>query len=196
MSPRPRKISDDELMAAAYRVMQRVPPDGMTLAAIAAEAGVTAGLLVQRFGSRRALMVRLAAGAADSAEGMIGHLRTKHDSPLATLRAYARCMAEMASSPDALVRSLAYLTDDLSDPELRGHLERQAAHTRKALEALIREAIEHGELSRAVKPSSLVRTIEAIIPGSMLTWATYRQGSAASWIRRDLDRVLAPYLSS
>jgi AcrR family transcriptional regulator len=195
MSPRPQKVSDDELFAAAYRVMQRVPPSGMTLGAIAAEAGVTAGLLVQRFGSRRALMIRLAEAAADSAPGLIDGLRARHASPLGALRAYAACMAEMASHPDAMVRSLAYLTDDLGDPELRAHLERQARQTRRGLEGLVREAIAAGELDAATKAASLVRTIEAVIPGSMLTWATYREGRAAAWIRRDLDRVLMPYLA-
>jgi AcrR family transcriptional regulator len=195
MSPRPQKVSDDELFAAAYRVMQRVPPSGMTLGAIAAEAGVTAGLLVQRFGSRRALMVRLAEAAADSASGFVGQLRATHPSPLAALRAYAGCMAEMAPDADAMVRSLAYLTEDLGDPELRTHLERQARETRRSLERLVRDAVEAGELDAATKPASLVRTIEAVIPGSMLTWATYREGRAAAWIRRDLDRVLMPYLA-
>src|SRR5262245_15782401 len=43
--PRPRKVSDDDVFAAAYRVMQRVGPADLTLDAIAREAGVTAGAL-------------------------------------------------------------------------------------------------------------------------------------------------------
>src|SRR5262245_24467841 len=39
--PRPRKVSDDDVFAAAYRVMQRVGPADLTLDAIAREAGVT-----------------------------------------------------------------------------------------------------------------------------------------------------------
>jgi hypothetical protein len=27
-----------------------------------------------------------------------------------------------------------------------------------------------------------------------MTWACYREGSAAAWMRRDLDAVLQPYL--
>jgi len=195
MSPRARKVSDDDVFAAAYRVMNRVSPAAMTLGAIADEAGVTAGLLVQRFGSKRALMVRLAALSAQSSRGMIEGLRAANDSPLDALDAYVQCMAGLASSPEALVRSLAYLTDDLTDPELRVHLETQARHTRSGLEALIREAVESGELVASTDVKALVRVIEAIIPGSMLTWATHRTGTAAKWMRRDLQAVLAPYLS-
>ena len=49
MSPRPRKASDAEVFAAASRVMSRLGPAQVTLADIAAEAGLTAGALVQRF---------------------------------------------------------------------------------------------------------------------------------------------------
>ena len=34
----------------------------------------------------------------------------------------------------------------------------------------------------------------AVLGGSLLTWATYQEGSAARWVRADVDAVLAPYL--
>jgi AcrR family transcriptional regulator len=51
VSPRPRKVSDEEVFAAAHRATLRLAPSELTLAEIAAEAGVTAGALAQRFGS-------------------------------------------------------------------------------------------------------------------------------------------------
>ena len=59
MSPRPRKASDAEILAAAHRVMSRLGPAQWTLTDIAAEAGLTAGALVQRFGSKHGLLVVL-----------------------------------------------------------------------------------------------------------------------------------------
>jgi len=59
MSPRPRKASDDEIFAASQRVMMRRGPRELTLAEIGKEAGVTAGALVQRFGSKRGLMLAI-----------------------------------------------------------------------------------------------------------------------------------------
>ena len=53
MSPRPRKVTDDEVFLAAERAMSRLGPAELTLADIAGEAGVSAGLLVQRFGSKK-----------------------------------------------------------------------------------------------------------------------------------------------
>ena len=41
---------------------------------------------------------------------------------------------------------------------------------------------------------ALARTVEIVISGSLMTWATYREGAAADWIARDVEAVLAPYL--
>src|SRR5215216_3346341 len=56
MSPRRRKAEDADVFAALVRVMLRCGPAELTLRAIAAEAGVTASALVQRFGSKRELL--------------------------------------------------------------------------------------------------------------------------------------------
>jgi len=196
MSPRPRKVSDDEVFASAYRVMQRVGPDELTLGAIAAETGVTPGALVQRFGSRHALLVALAERHAAGTGAMMTALRAEHGSPLATLRAYADCMAGLATSPEALARSLAYLYVDLTDADLRRHLVSHARTTRAALQTLIADAVRAGELARRTKPTDLARLVEAVISGSMMSWAFTPEGTARAWIRRDLDAVLAPFTSS
>lgn len=194
VSPRPRKVSDDDVYAAAYRVMQRVGPADFTLDAIARESGVTAGALVQRFGSKKQLQLALAEGAASWAPAFIAQLREEHTSPLAALRAYADCMAGLAETPAAYVRNLAYLLEDLSDPDLRAILARQGTSTRDQLLAVIRDGIAARELSKDVDAATLARTVEAVLSGSMMTWAFYREGSAGEWIRRDLEAALAPYL--
>jgi len=89
---------------------------------------------------------------------------------------------------------LAYLVDDLRDPDLRHHLETQARRTRSAITKLLAEAVARGELAKRANPKRLARTVETIIGGSMLTWATYREGTAVRWMRQDLELVLAPFL--
>jgi AcrR family transcriptional regulator len=194
MSPRPRKVSDNQLFAATHSVMSRVGPRELTLAVIAKEAGVTAAVLVQRFGSKRALLLALSAKYSDGAGEFIETLAKEHASPLAALRAYADCMAGMAASPAALARSLAYLQIDMTDPDFRRHLLKQARATRAGLGRLIEAALEAGELHRGARPARLARTIETVLSGSLITWGFYREGNAARWMRADLDAVLMPWL--
>ena len=191
---RPRKVSDDDVFAAAHRAMTRLGPHELTLAEIASEAGVTAGALVQRFGSRRGLMIALAERHAGASGGFIASLAAQHASHLTAVRAYADCMAGMASSPEALARSLAYLQIDLIDPDLRTNLLKQAEATRDGLQKLVAAAIKAGELTKDVNVRRLTRTIETAITGSLMTWATHQTGPALKWMRDDLDAVLAPWL--
>ena len=195
MGPRRRKVSDDEIFDAAQRAMNERGPHELTLADIAAEAGVTAGLLVQRFGGRRELLLALSARFARSAPAVFDRLRAAHRDPLAALRAYAACMAHLASTPDALSRNLAYLQIDLTDEAFRAHLLTNARATRREIESLLRSAVVSGELRSDVDPRRLARTIETVIGGSLMSWACYREGSAAAWIRQDLDAVLQPHLA-
>jgi AcrR family transcriptional regulator len=195
MCPRPRKASDEDVFAATHRAMSRLGPGELTLAEVAAEAGITAGALVQRFGGKRQLLLALAERAAASPEGYIDALCGKHESPLAALRAYARGMAGLAPTPAALARNLAYLQIDLADDDFRSPLAAQAAATRKGIRRLLDEAQAVGELTAAADPKELSRTVETVLGGSLLTWATYQQGRAADWLVHDLDAVLAPWLA-
>ena len=194
MSPRPQKATDDDIFMAAHRAMSRLGPGELTLAEIAKEAGVTAGLLVQRFGSKRDLLLQLAQRFSGGTAEMFADLRRGHRSPLAALRAYSDCMAHMAASPAAFARNFAYLQIDLTDPEFRKHLVKHAAATRVELQKLIKEAIDAKEMSPDTDPKQLARTIEAVVGGSMMSWAYYQNGPAAKWMRHDLDAVLEPYL--
>ncbi|MDH4063184.1 MAG: TetR/AcrR family transcriptional regulator [Acidobacteriota bacterium] len=194
MSPRPRKVTDDQLFAATHAVMNRVGPGELTLAAIAREAGVTAAVLVHRFGSKRALLLALAESFAEGSGELVAGLAKQHASPLAALGAYADCMAGLAPSPAAFARSLSYLQIDLTDPDFRTHLVRQARATRAGLARLVDAAVGAGELTPDVEPKRLARTIEAVLGGSLLSWAFYQEGRASRWVRRDLEAVLAPYV--
>lgn len=195
MSPRPRKVSDDEIFGAAYRAMERLAPGELTLAEIAAEAGLTAGALVQRFGSKRQLQIALAAGVAASSGDFVRALGRKHRSPLAAVRDYAECMARLAKSPEALARNLAYLTVDISDPDLRKHLLVQSRATRAGLRELLGGAVRTRELRRGTDTATLARLLETVIGGSLFSWAIYREGTAARCMREHVDAVLAPHVA-
>jgi len=101
----------------------------------------------------------------------------------------------MAGSPPAAVRNLAYLINDLGDPALRRHLLRMSRTARVWYEQLLTEAIAAGELRGVPDVRPLGRLIEATLRGSFLGWALYREGTAADWLRADIDSMLRPYLA-
>jgi hypothetical protein len=137
----------------------------------------------------------LSAKYSEGSGEFIAALAKKHASPLAALRAYAQCMAGMAASPAALARNLAYLQIDMTDPDFRRHLAKQARGTHAGLQRLVAAALEAGELAPSVKPAKLARMIETILSGSMIMWGFYRKGTAVRWMRADLEAVLVPWLT-
>ena len=195
MSPRRRKAEDTDVFAAMVRVMLRVGPAELTLGAIAAEAGLTAGALVQRFGSKRRLLHAHARYAARTGDIGLGAPRTaRRSSPLSTLRAVTVAWARLAESPRAALRSLAYLHNDLADPVLRRHLLRLNRATRLHYEQLLADAVAARELRADTDVQALARMIEVTLGGSFLAWTIYREGAAARHLRQDLDATLRPYL--
>lgn len=193
MSPRPRKATDDEVFAATHRVMQRVGPSRLRLTDIAAEAGVTASALVQRFGSKRGLLVALSEGVAASTHALFDQLRATHRSPLAALRAYANCFAGMAE-PTTLAHHLAYLQADLADPDLRRQVRLMTIAAAEAIRALLDDAVKAGELRKGTDTARLARSIQVVLSGSMMTWAFLQEGSASAYMAADLEAALAPFL--
>ena len=183
------------MFAALVRVMHRRGPAELTLREVAAEAGVTASALVQRFGSKRAMVLAHAAHAAATGDTGVTVPVAAAASPLQTLRSVAGMYAELAGSPRAAVRNFAYLLNDLADPALRRHLLRLSRTARAWYEGLLRNAVAAGELRAETDVQALARLIEVTLRGSCLNWTLYREGPAADWLREDLDAVLRPHLS-
>jgi AcrR family transcriptional regulator len=190
MSPRPRETTDEELLAATHRVVSRLGPN-LTLADVAREAGVSPATLMQRFGSKRGLLLAFAASGAQGLGDEFARIRQKRRSPLAAVADVAQCVAAMADTPETLSNSLAFLQMDLFDPDFHKHA---LAHSRgmvAGLKALLDEAVEVGELQRC-DTTRLARAVQGLIGGSLLQWAIDRDGKATDRLREDLESLLKP----
>jgi len=195
MSPRPRKASDDEVFAATHRAMMRLTPAQLSLAEIASEAGLTAGALVQRFGSKRALLLALMERFSGATPAMFDEMRRAHRSPLAALRAYGDAMARLGESPAMLAHHLSYLQVDFTDPDMHRYARAQAEAAQASLRAIAAEAVAAGELRADTDPAALARLVQVVVGGSLLAWGFFQEGTAADWTRSDLNTALQPYLA-
>jgi AcrR family transcriptional regulator len=192
MSPRRRETSDEELLAATARVMQRRSPTQLTLADVAKEAGVVPATLIQRFGTKRGLLLTMCRTAPGAVPQQFAAARAKYKSPLkALIELYAECTS-FAHTPQAVANGLAYLQIDLTDPDFHAITLAQFQAIRDETRKLLNEAVAAREL-RHCDTAELARLIQHVNGGAMLAWAVYRQGSVASWVRRELEALLRPY---
>jgi AcrR family transcriptional regulator len=189
---RPRTTPDATVLEASARVMSRHGPKDFTLAHVAREAGLAPATLIQRFGSKRGLLLALARMAAEGAGACFDAVRARHRSPLRALSASFEEMARLAETPEILANSLAFLQIDLTDPEFRRWMLVNARATSKEIEKLLDEAIRAREL-RKCDTVAVARLLQAAAHGSMVAWAVFQEGTAVEWVRRDIDLVLAPY---
>jgi AcrR family transcriptional regulator len=193
MAARPRTVSNEDLINATVRIMSRLGPVKLTLAAVAQEAGVTAATLVQRFGSKRGLMLKISAGAAASGDACFDMARAAHPkSPLAALLAAAVAFARMAATPEELANSLAFLQIDITDPDFHRYTLEISRKNVDGYRALLKDAIAAGELTPH-DTARMSHAVNAIAGGSLINWAIFREGTAEKWVRRDVETLLAPY---
>jgi AcrR family transcriptional regulator len=193
---RPRGIDDAVILRAAVDVIGRVGPVGLTLAAVAAEVGLVPGTLVQRFGSKRGLLLALAERAAKDAEAPLGRARAENESALAALAALIVAPSASMATPETFANHLAFLCIDLTDPEFRPHALAVHQAQGRAIEALLAESLQARDLRVGTDVPALGRSVQAIASGAGLVWALDRQGSLEQRLGQELDRVLAPHLSS
>ena len=192
VTPRPRTVTDDDILAAAARAMSKVPPTRFTLAEVAREVGLAPATLVQRFGSKRGLLLALSAQAAASMDACFDAVRQAHASPLAALLDAATQMARFSATPEELANSIAYLQIDLSDPDFHAHILEGSRATQRGYRRLLDDAVKARELVPC-DTDRLARAVEAVAAGSLIGWAIHRKGKAEAWVRKDVETLVTPY---
>ncbi len=194
MTPRPRETSDAEILAALSRVMQRRSPVELTLADVAKEAGVVPATLIQRFGTKRELLLANCKAWTADVAGQFAVARAKYGSPIKTLIEFFVESSSFAATPESMANFLAYLQIDLTDPAFHAVLLAQFVTMRDQTRKLLDDAIAAREL-KPCNTAELARLVQEVNRGAMLDWAVYRKGPLAVWIRRSLEALLAPYRS-
>jgi AcrR family transcriptional regulator len=192
MSPRPRETSDADILAATARVMERLGPAEITLAAVAKEAGVVPATLIQRFGTKRALLLATVKTAPGSVPAQFAAARVRYASPLkALIELFVDCTG-FASTPESVANGLAYLQIDLTDPEFHAITLAQFKAIRDETRKLLDAAVAARELIPC-DTAELARLIQQVNGGSMLDWAVFREGTLSDWVRRDIQALLRPF---
>jgi AcrR family transcriptional regulator len=191
---RPRGIDDAAILRATIDVIGRVGPVGLTLAAVAGEVGLVPGTLIQRFGSKRGLLLALAEQGEKEAEALLERVRAEHDLALAALAALIVAPAGSMATPETFANHLAFLCIDLTDPEFRPHALAIHQAQGRAVTALLTESLLAGDLGPGTDVAALAASVQAIASGTGLIWALDRQGSLEARLRQALGSVLSPHL--
>lgn len=194
---RTRTRSDDEILDAVGRVVGARGPSALTLAEVAREAGLAPATLVQRFGSKRALLAAFAKRAADRAPADLAE-RIEAAAPAArrrvshthALRDALVSLAEGLGDRGSVANGLAFLVEDVRDAELRRSAKRHAERTEAAIARHLEAAARAGELATRDVPA-IARAVQAAYNGALVQWALRGTGPIGDWVGETVDIVLA-----
>lgn len=179
---RPRKISDVDVVEAVAALLARDGPAALTFAAASDATGLSPATLVQRYGSRDAMLqaallwmwdqLDLETAAADATQPL---------DPEGAIALLVRLSAGYGAGDDA-GQGLLLLREDYRDPVLR---ERGVAWQRALSTALGRRLS-----ADAAEQERLGKLLAAQWQGAVVWWGFSRDGTLRSYLRRELREWL------
>jgi AcrR family transcriptional regulator len=196
MAGRPRTRTDEEIFQAVLHAAARAGSRGVTLADIAAEAGLAPSTLVERFGSKRALLLAAGRTAADGVEAAFARTAGRGDCHLSALADALVLLSEGVRTRAALAHHLGALQLDIADPDFRRLARRHATTLHRQLAVTLARARELGELAESADPERLAGTVQVTYNGALVSWGVAGRGSLEAALRDALESVLAPWRSA
>ncbi|NEA36096.1 TetR/AcrR family transcriptional regulator [Streptomyces sp. SID13031] len=192
---RPRLISDDTILDATRQVLAELGPAKLTLAAVGARAGLAPPTLMQRFGSKRGLLLASAARSSQLVLLAVAAAESRNTSPLAALRDFALSSVAHVNRREELGNGLGFVQLDVADPEFRAHALAHSAAIVDSCARLLTAAQQVGELKPDADVPALARLTLVCFNGALQVWAVNGWGSLTDFLRDQLDQLLSPYLT-
>src|SRR5687768_4498586 len=178
MSPRPRTVQDDVILDAALKVLGKIGTDKMTLADVGSAVGLSAATLVQRFGSKRELMLALLKQVVGDIDARFETAMAAHASPLDALFAAVTERPGATHSNVSLANRLAFYLSQLDDPEFHAIAAENGQRAIEGYRKLLEAAVDAGELTEGYTDTAqLAETIYSMGMGSLITWAVANEGT-------------------
>ena len=195
MSPRPRTASDDEILEGVVRAVARVGPARLALTDVTRETGLAPATLLQRFGSKRGMLLAALEHTAAEGDRRAGEIRSRYPSRVAALAALVALAAADVRDDDlpaTAANRMAFFHGDLRDADVHWIALERSRRTVARFRALIAEAVAGGELA-SVDAGRLAQGLHAAVTGAALEWVIFREGPARRWVEAAAEWVLAPY---
>ena len=174
--PRPRSISDEDILDRALPLMAKAGPAGFTLADVAREVGVAPATLIQRFGDKQSLVERAFARDNQRFVPWLQGLPPGVGVDV-VVGIYADATRLFGDNP-SLSDHLLWLREDIRDPALN----------RLALSrfTLFRAEIVKRLPRLPIPPQRAARLLDSQYHGAVVQWALEPEGKLADFVADSL----------
>lgn len=179
---RRRSIADADLLDAALALMAANGPDAVTFASVSAATGLAPATLVQRFGSKPALVKAALVRAWDLLDAQTEKMADETEATPAGALALLVALSGDYPEGDAYADQLMILREDLRDPDLRN----RGRQWRERLCAILAPRLA----GRQRPGEDAARELTALWQGAVLWWGFERDGTAESYVAAILGKWL------
>lgn len=176
--PRPKILSDADVLRAAHRLLHERGPEALTFESLGRACGLSAATLVQRFGSKAGLKRRTLLQAWDELDDKTARLAAELPPTPAGAVELLVSLSRDYGGIEAYAEGLLVLREDLRDPELRARGARWKSALSEALDARF-AAVRNA-------PEEIGLLMAAQWQGALLWWSFEPVGRVENYVENAL----------
>lgn len=181
--PRPKLLSDAEVLAKAYALLHEAGPEALTFARVAAATGLSASTLVQRFATKAGLMQATLLHAWDRLDAKTARLAaTMAKTPKGAVALLAGLSRDYGGV-EAYAEGLLILREDIRDPVLRA----RGTAWRRTLSAALDDCFH----AVPAAPPGIGLLLATHWQGSLLWWSFDPRGKVERYVETSLTNFIA-----
>src|SRR5262245_54292235 len=185
--PRPKTLSDQEVLAVAHRLIHAEGPEALTFARIAEACGLSAATLVQRFKSKAGLIQSTLLQAWDGLDERTASLAaTMPRTPAGAIKLLVG-LSRNYGGIEAYANGLLVLREDIRDPTLRA----RGAAWKLALS----RALDDRFAAVPRTPQGIGLLMATHWQGSLLWWSFDPRGKVERHVENSLKRFVTAITS-
>lgn len=190
---RPRLVSDQTAISAAYELLMERGPGGLTFENLAAKVGLVPAALVRRFKNKHQLLLLVDQYALERTNAKVEEAMEGAASSVDAIIAQFTTELAFASSVDSFANGQEFLLMDLRDKALYDNYHISYEHRHKQVVELLDKAVSEGELTDLPSTAQMARHLEMILHGAGHVWAMTQDGPIEEYIRQHVYLALQPY---
>ena len=193
---RPKKISDEDLVAAAYELLMDQGPSNLTFEKLGEKVGLVPAALVRRFANKHRLLQEVDRYALARSTALREATVADSDSPIDAILAGFVAELAFATTIERFIHGTEFLLMDFADKDLYTNYQVSFRKRHDEVARLLERAQERGELSKDIDPAEYARLLQMIMHGAGHVWAMSQEGPIEDYINHFVTLALAPHRKS
>ena len=184
--PRPKLVSDADVLDVVVRLIGERGPNGFTLADLGQQVGLSPATLMQRFGSKHQLIESAIGRVNERMAHAVSRVPTASEDREAALVEWFVELAHPFRTRALIASHLVFLRRDLLDATLRAKASRHSRLVRRR----VCQYLEASRSEVARDARAIATALEAHWHGLVIQWAIAGQGPLDAWLRSGLTLFL------